>query len=136
MDNNISNTVYILSGPAGIGKSTTSKLLARTLSPSAYISSDAISHMHVNGREKPWESKKELSLIWDNILWADKDTVLQRDAQRKPEHQMGERCLILIDEFLSSGLDAKHLLKTTGVTINQMDLIIEAITNNPKYVMK
>ncbi|MFD2613193.1 AAA family ATPase [Paenibacillus gansuensis] len=61
-------TVYILSGPAGVGKSTTSRALVRTLKNSAYISGDYVSHMHVNGRQKPWESKLELSLIWDNIL--------------------------------------------------------------------
>lgn len=26
-----------------------------------------IKYMHVNGCEKPWESKTELSLIWNNI---------------------------------------------------------------------
>ncbi|MGP4041999.1 AAA family ATPase [Gracilibacillus sp. D59] len=66
--NNKVNKVYILSGPAGVGKSTTSKELVKKLKSSAYISGDYISHMHVNGRKKPWESKEEISLIWDNIL--------------------------------------------------------------------
>lgn len=48
------NTVYIISGPAGVGKSTTSKKLVQTLSRSAYISGDDISHIPVNGRGKPW----------------------------------------------------------------------------------
>lgn len=61
-------TVYIISGPAGVGKSTTSSVLVKTLENSAYISGDDVSHMHVSGRQKPWESKAELSLIWDNIL--------------------------------------------------------------------
>ncbi|CAG7609536.1 hypothetical protein PAESOLCIP111_01180 [Paenibacillus solanacearum] len=61
-------TVYILSGPAGAGKSTTSKALVRALKNSAYISGDYVSYMHVSGRQKPWESKGELSLIWNNIL--------------------------------------------------------------------
>ncbi|MDA5109573.1 hypothetical protein O3V59_14500, partial [Brevibacillus thermoruber] len=68
MKNNQVRTVYVLSGPAGVGKSTISKELTKKLNPSAYISGDYISHMHVNGRKKPWESKEELSLIWDNIL--------------------------------------------------------------------
>lgn len=61
-------TVYILSGPAGVGKSTTSSSLVSTLSNSAYISGDDVSHMHVSGRQMPWESKSESSLIWNNIL--------------------------------------------------------------------
>jgi len=60
--------VIILSGPAGVGKSTTSKELVKKLSNSAYLSGDYISHMHINGREKPWKSDKEYSLIWNNIL--------------------------------------------------------------------
>src|SRR5690625_3144713 len=62
------NRVYIVSGPAGVGKSTTSKELVKILKNSSYISGDYISHMHVNGRKKPWESQEEVTLIWDNIL--------------------------------------------------------------------
>jgi predicted kinase len=68
MKNNQARTVYVLSGPAGVGKSTISKELTKKLRHSAYISGDYISHMHINGRKKPWESKEELSLLWDNIL--------------------------------------------------------------------
>jgi 2-phosphoglycerate kinase len=60
--------VIILSGPAGVGKSTTSEVLVKKLSNSAYLSGDYISHMHINGREKPWESEQEHFLIWNNIL--------------------------------------------------------------------
>src|SRR5690606_8700035 len=62
------NKVYIVSGPAEVGKSTTSKELVKTIENSAYISGDYISHMHVNGRKKPWESQEEVDLIWNNIL--------------------------------------------------------------------
>ncbi|RTR35400.1 AAA family ATPase [Robertmurraya yapensis] len=62
------NRVYIISGPAGVGKSTTSKELVKSLNRSAYISGDYVSHMHINGRKKPWESEDERSLLWNNIL--------------------------------------------------------------------
>ncbi|HLQ72285.1 MAG TPA: AAA family ATPase [Bacillota bacterium] len=168
--------VYIVSGPAGVGKSTTSKELVKTLKNSAYISGDYISHMHVNGRQKPWESQKEVSLIWDNILsltknflrygndvvidyvtfpheakwvhdnlkkfnvevnyvvlWTDVETLVNRDNLRKPEHRMGERCLILVDEFKASGLDEKHLFDTSD-NISISDAVNEVI-NNPAYQM-
>ncbi|WP_088072653.1 AAA family ATPase [Gottfriedia luciferensis] len=61
-------SVYIVSGPAGVGKSTTSNELVKQFKNSAYISGDYVSHMHINGREKPWKSEKENELIWNNIL--------------------------------------------------------------------
>ncbi len=61
-------TVYLLSGPAGVGKSTTAIELVKSLSNSAYLSGDEISHMHINGRKKPWQSEQEHDLIWNNIL--------------------------------------------------------------------
>ncbi|XOS93125.1 hypothetical protein ACLMAB_05655 [Brevibacillus laterosporus] len=68
-------TVYKVSGPAGVGKSTTSSALVNALN-SAYISGDDVSHMHVSGRQMPWESKSELSLIWNNILSLTQNFVL------------------------------------------------------------
>jgi adenylate kinase family enzyme len=168
--------VYIISGPAGVGKSTTSKELVKKLSRSAYISGDYISHMHVNGRKKPWESEEETSLIWTNILsltknfldfnndvvidyvtfpseakwlkenlkdtdvslnyvvlWTDKDTLMKRDELRKPEHRMGERCLVLMDEFKASGLDDIYLLDTSERTNKDVDFIIEQILSNQNF---
>jgi guanylate kinase len=56
--------VFIISGPAGVGKSTTAKKFAEGLKKSAYISGDSISHMPVSGREKPWESDNAKELVW------------------------------------------------------------------------
>lgn len=169
-------TVYILSGPAGVGKSTTSRALAEALPNSAYISGDDVSHMHVSGRQKPWESETELSLIWTNIwsltrnfllhgmdvvidyvtfpeeaywlkdklkeltgnvvyvvLWTDHETLLQRDRLRLPEHQMGERCLILMEEFKNSGVSNNHLFDTTRVNANAILTVIEEVVNNQRF---
>ncbi|MFD1177983.1 AAA family ATPase [Paenibacillus puldeungensis] len=62
------NTVYIISGPAGVGKSTTSQILVQAISKSAYISGDDVSHIPVNGRGKPWLDKDTYDLTWTNIL--------------------------------------------------------------------
>lgn len=70
-------TVYIISGPAGVGKSTTSKGLAQTLPKSSLISGDVVSWMHKNGREKPWLSEAEVALIWDNILSITKNFLIR-----------------------------------------------------------
>ncbi|MBU5351124.1 AAA family ATPase [Paenibacillus silvae] len=64
----MNKTIYMISGPPGVGKSTTSQQLVQTLSKSAYISGDDISHIPVNGRGKPWLCKETYDLTWKNIL--------------------------------------------------------------------
>lgn len=61
------NIIYIISGPAGVGKSTTTKGLAKQFSQSAYIKGDLINHMVVGGYLPPWKSEESLSLVWENI---------------------------------------------------------------------
>lgn len=152
--------VYIVTGPAGVGKSTTARKLAEELNKSAYISGDMISHMPVSGREKPWESNEAKDLIWKNIvsltnnflaadydviidwvtfwtdvekytsqwlergievrfviLWADEDIHLNRDSQRPAHSQMGERVLILRNEFLSSEVQPRFFLNNTKLSL-------------------
>ncbi|HWO96662.1 MAG TPA: AAA family ATPase [Bacillus sp. (in: firmicutes)] len=151
--------IYLISGPAGVGKSTTSKVLAEHLHRSAYISGDVISLMPVAGYEKPWESEKAKDLVWTNIisltdnflsddrdvvvdwvmfwedikkytlswikqgievrhviLWADEETHLNRDVNRPVEMQMGERVIILRNEFLQSGAPPRFFFDNTSVT--------------------
>ncbi|WP_041809220.1 AAA family ATPase [Evansella cellulosilytica] len=59
--------MYIISGPAGVGKSTTAKRLAHQLEESAYIEGDVIYGMVVGGYLPPWESEASLTLAWKNI---------------------------------------------------------------------
>ncbi|GGA80030.1 AAA family ATPase [Ornithinibacillus halotolerans] len=168
--------VFIISGPAGVGKSTTAIKLAKVLSNSAYISGDYISHMHINGRQKPWLSEEENTLIWKNILsltknfinsgcdvvidyvtfpnevrwlkeglkeediclkyivlWTDIETLIERDNLRKPEHRMGERCLVLMDEYRDSSIEEKQFLDTSKVLIEEMDLVLNNIISSDKY---
>lgn len=61
-------TIYFISGPAGVGKSTTAEKLVKAIEKSAYISGDDISHIPVNGRGKPWLCSHTLNLTWENIL--------------------------------------------------------------------
>lgn len=150
--------VFIVSGPAGVGKSTTSKKLAQSLKKSAYISGDLISNMPISGYEKPWISIHAKELVWNNIvslsnnflraeydividwvafwedvhtytalwieqgvevryviLWADEDVHVNRDLQRPDNIQMGERVLILRDEFLASGAPESFFLDNTSI---------------------
>jgi len=173
------NTVYIISGPAGVGKSTTSKSLVQRLARSAYVSGDDISHIPVNGRGKPWLDRDTYELTWKNILsitknlldyhydividyvafpedahrlatelstrdvrivyvvlLVDKETIVQRDQLRPRAWQMGERSVILLDEFESHPeLTTSHKLYTNEMQEEQLPDIIEMIINQDKFIL-
>ena len=172
------NKIYVISGPAGVGKSTTSKKLAEQFEHSAYIEGDLINHMVIGGYVPPWESEELLSLTWENIadlsvnfvqnnknviidyvafpvevekfsqkiyaevknaeiryivLWVDNDELLRRDALRIKEHQMGARCLELVNEFESKGIDHRFVYNTTNLQPWELDKILLNIKENPLF---
>ncbi|KIL53546.1 hypothetical protein KP77_05220 [Jeotgalibacillus alimentarius] len=176
---NIIQRIYIISGPAGVGKSTTSKMLAESFEHSAYIEGDVINHMVVGGYLPPWESEASLELVWKNIadlsinfieagknvvidyvafpeevelfsqrvssqmpdleimyvvLWADRDELLKRDAERIKDHQMGGRCLELVQEFEEKGLKQRYLYDTTHTELSNLDQIMKEIKSNSAFV--
>ncbi len=168
-------TVYMISGPAGAGKSTTSRKIAEKLQKSAYIEGDIINHMVIGGHEKPWLSESHLSLIWLNILTitknflnnyhdviidyvtyydktnymleglrdfdidikfivllVDQEALLRRDRERPVEDQMGERCIIGLNEILESNPPRNHILNTTYIEVVD---VVDDILNNKKYLL-
>lgn len=172
------NKIYIISGPAGVGKSTTSNRLAKQFDHSAYIEGDLINHMVVSGYLPPWESEELLSLTWENIadlsinfvkaqknvvidyvafpeevekfsqkiytkvknveikyvvLWVDNAELLRRDALRIKEHQMGIRCLELVDEFESKRIDKRFVYNTTNIQPSNLNEILSIIRENPRF---
>ena len=172
------NKIYIISGPGGVGKSTTSKKFAEEFSHSAYIEGDLINHMIVGGYLPPWESEELLSLTWKNIidlsinfvqankdviidyvafpeevetfsqkisatvnnveiiyvvLWVDRDELLRRDALRSREHQMGARCLELVDEFESKEIDKRFFYNITCIPLSDLEDIFLNIRENPSF---
>lgn len=171
-------SVYIISGPAGVGKSTTSKKLVEHLDRSSYISGDDISHLPVNGRGKPWICQETHKLTWINILslvknliqfnydvvidyvtfpseanWlaselgsinvriiyvvfmVDDETIIRRDQLRDPSIQMGERSIILLNEFREALKDERHILNTQAYSVDQIDEVIEEILNNDRFLI-
>ncbi|MGP4041998.1 hypothetical protein ACTWP4_19150 [Gracilibacillus sp. D59] len=67
------------------------------------------------------------------VLWTDNETLLKRDNMRKPEHRMGERCLILANEFMESGLDEKYFYETGKNMSYDITNVLNEIMNNQKY---
>ncbi len=61
--------LYIITGPAGIGKTTISKKVAEILEKSVLIEGDNIYNFFVGGRIKPWLPDAPLELFWDNCIY-------------------------------------------------------------------
>ena len=59
--------LYVLTGPAGVGKSTITKSLAEKIGKCAVIEGDEIYHQVV-GAQKPWLEGNHLEVMWKNIL--------------------------------------------------------------------
>lgn len=59
------NTLYIITDPAGVGKSTASKMLAETKVKSALIEGDDIYHQVIGGYIQAWKEGNHLQLFWN-----------------------------------------------------------------------
>ena len=57
-------TLYIITGPAGVGKSTISKKIAESLSKSVLIEGDDIYNQVVGGHVSPWKEGNHLEIFW------------------------------------------------------------------------
>ncbi len=62
-------TIYLVTGPCGVGKSTIAKEIAKNVTRSALLEGDNIYHMVISGYIKPWEDDGAyLELFWDNVI--------------------------------------------------------------------
>ena len=61
-------TLYLITGPAGVGKSTISKLIAKNLEKSCLIEGDDIYAMVVGSYQSAWKEGNHLDFFWKNSL--------------------------------------------------------------------
>lgn len=168
------NKLYILTGPAGVGKSTISEKIASSLEKSVLIEGDDIYNQFVGGRISPWKEDAPLDLFWKNctnlinnylssgydvvfnyiikkdkfallkdkfkdyeikftVLLVDEKTVIERDKQRPLDCQMGERSLILLNEFIKENYDENYILDSSNLSINDT---VNKIINEDRFVVK
>lgn len=62
------NKLYLITGPAGVGKSTISEKVAKSLDKSVLIEGDAIYNFFVGGRISPWKDNAPIELFWQNSI--------------------------------------------------------------------
>lgn len=58
--------LYLLTGPAGVGKSTISLKIAENLKKSCLIEGDDVYNIAVGGHVSPWKEGNQLELFWKN----------------------------------------------------------------------
>lgn len=59
--------IYIITGPAGVGKTTVTNMLSERLGKCAVLEGDEIYHQVVGGT-KPWLEGNHLDVMWKNII--------------------------------------------------------------------
>lgn len=154
------NKLYIITGPAGVGKSTISKLVANHSLKSALIEGDEIYHMVKAGYVQAWKDGNHLEVFWKNIislinnflndgydvvfnyiinkntlkilkdnfknydvrfivLLTNEEEIIRRDNLREEDCRMGERSIILLNQFKEQNFEEKYILDTTNLNIEE-----------------
>lgn len=62
------NKLYVITGPAGVGKSTISKIIAENKEKSALIEGDDVYHFVKGGYISPWLEGNHLDVFWENSI--------------------------------------------------------------------
>ena len=165
--------LYIITGPAGVGKSTISNIIANSLEKSVLIEGDEIYNQFKGGRISPWKKDAPLDLFWENCillinnylknnydvvfnyiikkeqlnrltktfkdyeikfinLMVDEKTIIVRDNERPIDCRMGERSLILLQEFKDTNYDKKYILDTTNMSIEETS---QEIMENDRFLI-
>lgn len=167
------NKIFLITGPAGVGKSTISNLIAESLEKSVLLEGDTIYHFVCGGYIAPWKEGNHLDLFWKNsisliensiqkgydvvfnyilhkneienikrkfsncevkfvCLMTDEKTLLNRDKMRIPENQMGERCLVLLNNFKQQNFDKKNIIDSSNLTKEE---VCKQILENENFII-
>ncbi|MFD1134544.1 AAA family ATPase [Paenibacillus urinalis] len=112
------SSVYLISGPLGVGKSTVSKALADTMNQCALIEGDLLLHIYRGDTEPEWEER--LRIAWLNI------TAVARNLIQNGIH-------VVIDFVVEDELEwFCEQLSDLGVTIHYAVLHAEPDTLNTR----
>lgn len=109
--------LYIITGPAGVGKSTISKKLAENKNKSVLIEGDEIYHHVIGGYSPAWKKGNHLELFWnicfnmiDTYLLAGYDVVFNYIVTSDAYSKIKKRFNKYITKFVVLIVDEKTIL--------------------------
>ena len=153
------NKLYIITGPAGVGKSTISYEVGKRLKKSVVIEGDTIYNFFVGGRIKPWYKNAPLDLFWNNCIMLIKsyletgyDVVfnyiisnknLDRLKETFKDYEIIFRCLLvdektIIDQFEEVGDTTKSYTKkkVVGLSCEEVYEVEDEIVKKKNNIYK
>lgn len=78
------------------------------------------------------KNKIENTEIKLSILVVDEETIIKRDKMRQIDCQMGERSVLLLNEFKAMGYSKKYYLDTTFLNVEET---VNEIIENDKFLL-
>lgn len=130
------NKLFIITGPAGVGKSTISYEIGKRLEKSVVIEGDTIYNFFVGGRIRPWYPDAPLELFWKNSImliksylesgydvvfnYIIKNKELDRLKDEFKNYDMNFTCLLVDEETIIK----RDMLRPEDCRMNERSLIL------------